>query len=662
MSSILGGAWVFTTSLGILATIISMIYQYCKIEKIWTILKEIFEFDEKAKSLKLSVDYNSHRKKSIFVIFSTFSIVIFDLVIVLCYLYDGKIQADSFISRLYFFNFLYSNAFIFQYSSAAIAVKDRFKILHENILNQQFLGNSQIEIIVELYEKNFEILKFINFHLSSQLIPTLAYLLGSIIFTLYSIAKLFPFKSKMAYYSLPLYILYLMVHIVLIIFAIHSSVSTVEEAEKIHKIEYEITKDEKFLNFHAERKFLKFIKMIEKIDFRLGTIFFALDWKLFLQVIPLYFFLKIFGLFASSFIGAFSNGILRSKIIDKIYFFIILFYWILVGIYNTFEPLPSEELFSNSLVLVRVWYMTTNCGTFAIIVSMIYQYLKFDEILKIFKTIYDFDEKAKLLKIHINYSTHIRQSSIFILFSVIFMIFINILIYIYYVLGKISKFDPFVLTLFMILYFFCNAFVFQFMCAAVAVRDRFRNLNDKILSLHFLNNFEVKLMIELYEKLFNSFELINSNLSFQLIPIIGYLLISIIFTIYTIVLRFTHFSFVSFGLLIPHSIWIIAHTLIIVKLIHASVTAVDAAKRIFNVEYEISKYEKIFDKYSKQQFYKFVKLIKSNNVRLGTALFDIDWKLFMQCVSAALTFIIVTCQFETTIPNQKNENITSFFT
>jgi hypothetical protein len=118
--------------------------------------------------------------------------------------------------------------------------------------------------------------------------------------------------------------------------------------------------------------------------------------NIFTSAIPLYFYLKTLGLFPISFVGAFCNGNLSAKVIDKIYFLIMIIFWTLVWVYNILEPMPSEEYFSGSLVLVRAWYFTTNCGVLAIIVSMIYQYLKMGDTLDIFKKILFFDEKVRV--------------------------------------------------------------------------------------------------------------------------------------------------------------------------------------------------------------------------------------------------------------------------
>jgi hypothetical protein len=241
-----------------------------------------------------------------------------------------------------------------------------------------------------------------------------------------------------------------------------------------------------------------------------------------------------------------------------------------------------------------------------------------------------FISQAKLIKIFINYTTHKHKSWCFILTSVISMVFVNISILFYYVFGNFTKFDPFILTLYMTIYFYCNAFAFQFICAAVAVRDRFILLQQNILAKRILNNYEVDLIIELYENLFGCLHLINSHLSFQLIPIMGYILASLIFTTYTIARVFRQYSFEKFNILPQHLIWIFTHIGIIMALIHASVSAMKAAKKIFNAEYEIEKYGKIMDTHYRKQFSKFVNLIRSNDLRLGTALFDFDWKLFMQ--------------------------------
>lgn len=157
---------------------------------------------------------------------------------------------------------------------------------------------------------------------------------------------------------------------------------------------------------------------------------------------------------------------------------------------------------------------------------------------------------------------------------------------------------------------YSNAFLFQFACAAIAVRDRFNLLHEKVSSKQTLNNNEVDLVIKLYEKLFNAIKLINESFSFQLIPIMAFLLTFLVLNSYSLVRLLILNSIYIYDMISSIVISLAAITGIIMILVHASVSAVESAEKIFVVAYEISKQRKIFNYESKHQFKEFIEMTK----------------------------------------------------
>jgi hypothetical protein len=213
-------------------------------------------------------------------------------------------------------------------------------------------------------------------------------------------------------------------------------------------------------------------------------------------------------------------------------------------------------------------------------------------------------------------------------------------------------------VLYFINFIYSSGFIYQFTCAVLAIRERLKLIHEKELSKRFLSNYEVDVIVELFEILFDGLKLINSHITFQLIPIFAYLLASLTFTFYSVIRSFMLNSPLKYYVMAPNSIWLVFHSFAFMMLIHASVTTIDALEEIYNFEYQILTNQKIMDARSKEQFFKFVKLVKKVNFRLKTALFDIDWKLFVQCTSAVITFLIITCQFETSMPDCSAVNLT----
>ncbi|KAG5671199.1 hypothetical protein PVAND_001410 [Polypedilum vanderplanki] len=204
----------------------------------------------------------------------------------------------------------------------------------------------------------------------------------------------------------------------------------------------------------------------------------------------------------------------------------------------------------------------------------------------------------------------------------------------------------------------CPSIILQFSSAAIAVRDRVKSLHNKISKKSCLHNYEIDLIIEIYEKLFDTLTLINDNLAFQIIPIIAYILIATVLTLYNITRLFLLESILKFVFLLPNFFWISSHAALFIILIHSSVSTMKVIDKIYKIAYEIVKSQKAFNVASEKQFSKFVKLVRRNNFKLRTAFFDIDLKLLMQCIAASITFIVITCQFETSLPAFSMNNST----
>lgn len=126
---------------------------------------------------------------------------------------------------------------------------------------------------------------------------------------------------------------------------------------------------------------------------------------------------------------------------------------------------------------------------------------------------------------------------------------------------KLIDNDVFTATFYYLCYFYSNAAIFQFSGFAISVRDRMNLLHQKILSLKNLTNFEVALIIELYEKLFKSLDLVNMNCTTQLIPITLNLLMNLTFSMYAFGgILFSGFSACSVAIvLINILLWLIEH-------------------------------------------------------------------------------------------------------
>lgn len=106
---------------------------------------------------------------------------------------------------------------------------------------------------------------------------------------------------------------------------------------------------------------------------------------------PLYIFLKIFGIFLPSVNGNYRDGIFSVKLRDKIWCFlfycglIFLFYW----------NVTAESVANFSLLMTKVWEACSILSIAMALLTVPLYYWKSNEIIEILKDLKDFDEKVK---------------------------------------------------------------------------------------------------------------------------------------------------------------------------------------------------------------------------------------------------------------------------
>ncbi|KAG5670826.1 hypothetical protein PVAND_001061 [Polypedilum vanderplanki] len=313
---------------------------------------------------------------------------------------------------------------------------------------------------------------------------------------------------------------------------------------------------------------------------------------------------------------------------------------------------------------MAVWNYSILVGSLEILISMIYQFLRFDYILKILTSLHEFDEKARNWKLSVNFTKHFKMAAIFIFISVPLTTILNILSCLFYIFKVDLGFCNDIISILGNLdYIFSSAFAFQFLCAAIAIRDRFNSVHEKVLSTRNFNNYEINLIIDLYKRLFNLINLVNSHVSFQLIPVVAYILMSNTLTFYSMFRLFVTNSVYKYLFLGSELVIIGSNSLILITLIHCSVTAVESAERFFDVAYEIKSELKIQNHEDETKFLDFVNLMKGKGkLRFKTAFFDVNWKLLFKCISTAVTFMIITCQFDISNIEFDNKNNNSLKT
>lgn len=169
--------------------------------------------------------------------------------------------------------------------------------------------------------------------------------------------------------------------------------------------------------------------------------------------------------------------------------------------------------------------------------------------------------------------------------------------------------------------------MFQFTCATSAVRYRFDSLHDKIITKINFNNYEIDTLIDLYQKLFKTLEIINNYFTNQLILTLAFTLIHPILNFYEMVRMSLLDSDYKFYSLLENLEILFRLMVTVVPLISSAVKTVSSAKKMFEIGYEIITQEKILTHASKAKFNEFLMLKSRSKIYLGTAFYDIDWKL-----------------------------------
>lgn len=191
---------------------------------------------------------------------------------------------------------------------------------------------------------------------------------------------------------------------------------------------------------------------------------------------PFYLLAKLVGVFSMSFQGPMLKGQLVTKWND-VFVLIISFATLLslIIIKMNVESFIENE----SSILIKAWDFALLAGLLMLFITLSFQTWRKQEIKEFLKVIYNFDLEAKKLGIEIDHKKH-RQVTYFATLSVIVInTFVNMALpsaYVYSGFVKSMKFIvPFAygyIGLFKLYY------TYQFSLASIAIRARFRLLNN----------------------------------------------------------------------------------------------------------------------------------------------------------------------------------------
>lgn len=176
---------------------------------------------------------------------------------------------------------------------------------------------------------------------------------------------------------------------------------------------------------------------------------------------------------------------------------------------------------------------------------------------------------------------------------------------------------------FNIMHIYCVLFIFQFACPVIAIRERF----DLLHARRFHNKFELNLILDVYEKLFQCIDLINSNLTMQLIYMFGLFLGLTIFYIHDIVVVFHNLDRGEFLVLAFDVPWMLLYLFLWIIVIHSAVSTTSSFNKFNSIEYQILCDVKLLDNESFHFIKAYLRHIRGYKSTFETIFFDIDWRL-----------------------------------
>lgn len=228
------------------------------------------------------------------------------------------------------------------------------------------------------------------------------------------------------------------------------------------------------------------------------------------------------------------------------------------------------------------------------------------------------------------------------IFSFLILILLFVLIPIPYAISDDKNISTSVIRIeffFIIVEFYLYLFCMQFIAAALAIRERFMKLNNYLLlcfnvpltRIHVINdrhqNQDTRIITELYFKLCECINQVNSIFTFPLIFVAVIILVSITFSIYELLREFTKDAggFVLV-VLIGDCAAIISEVLCMIFVVHSgSSTTNEAEKTLLLVTKIIN--QRSTSEVNKKSFQNFLIQVQYQNFKFENCFFTINWKL-----------------------------------
>jgi hypothetical protein len=277
-------------------------------------------------------------------------------------------------------------------------------------------------------------------------------------------------------------------------------------------------------------------------------------------------------------------------------------------------------------------------------ITFVYQNVKSDAAAKFLDILHDFDTRAECLEVKMNMESErkgVVRTMVWMAGGICAVSFGSALTF------KLQSHYGARFTLplsygYVLLYL--SLLILQFSFATMAIKSRFRVLNDNLrftyqhISARRCTAINIRaigyseqlpnIITDLYSNLCDSIDLVNDSFTFQLIPFAVYFLTANMFGIYSIIRETFYRTPLMVVAILMNTWWILLHTVIISIAVHSSYTATKCALRTPIIVSSILKSCKWRDE-------KCVILLEFQyrNVFFENEFFRIDWKLLFSVSS-----------------------------
>ncbi|KAG5679296.1 hypothetical protein PVAND_008874 [Polypedilum vanderplanki] len=300
-------------------------------------------------------------------------------------------------------------------------------------------------------------------------------------------------------------------------------------------------------------------------------------------------------------------------------------------------------LYEKDFFEYRVWSWMIYFAIPSILLMIVFQMTKNKKIKKFFNVMASCDEKIYNLNLIIDHRKHKKV----VVWLSLLSIFTPVINYIKVLSGDDLEFNTIVQEFFYAYYMLYECFIFiQFIIPTYLIRERFKvlqcflkktNINDK--------SPNIKIFTDIFHELCDSIERINVIYAIHLIPILLLMIISDIFCIYAIARHLILNKTTSDTMISVNSFYFITHSIMKSAIAHIGHTTTLEGEEVRTLVAKITNDAPCKD-LSTSIFHNILIQFQTRNLKMKNIFFNVDWRVVLATTSTIVTYLVITCQFQ----------------